>query len=683
MDAPSLPFPKHGIRLSHLQALLESKDFFGGREKMRGLTTTEVCEQIVKPLTLTSKTSLCEYLQQINHAAFAKESTVFISHAWKYLFLDVMDAVIEHFQQQQISFDDVVIWFDLFSNNQHQAVSLDFTWWSTTFFSAIEQFHYTVMVLTPWQNPIPFTRVWCLFELFCTVQTKSRFEIALTKKEKAIFLQQMIQYPTKYTEEMLATIDCRNSDCFIPQDKVRIFAAIEESVGFNMLNRLVIQRLQTWNLEFLQTAYEEVQQQPQTRETEVRQLSYLHAIADLKHFYGFYEEATNIYEECLQRRQAVLGDDHLDTLITMSNLAQHYDQNPTNVMDTERRKKAVDMLSFCFQTFSRLYGEINIYTITAQLHLAIAKMHENKSEEEQDKIEKILLKCLDNAQRYSKTKDMKENDIDKIDIDMLILQCSVTLAALFADRYESTKSSSNANKQESDGFFTRACLQYQECIDKFSPAVEDNKSAKTDMAMKMHKSFPLYLTALYGYAALLMHHYSPPPMKAVDTSGSIVLPNLLNEVPVLDESSIAEKEEKLRLARFYAETCHNKRLRMFGADHFLTTIVKELMDECDNQLSLLTYIYRKPLKRTISLDSNDPPMIKDIDEDDDADFLRMMNKTKRNVGGDNMRRQLYHQTSDLQPRNFRSDDIDEDNEYDENDQKKSSAVESGGCCVCM
>ena len=46
--------------------------------------------------------------------------------------------------------DDIFLWFDLFSNNQHDAPNCDFIWWSTTFKTAIEQFGHTVLILSPW-----------------------------------------------------------------------------------------------------------------------------------------------------------------------------------------------------------------------------------------------------------------------------------------------------------------------------------------------------------------------------------------------------------------------------------------------------------------------------------------------------------------------------------------------------
>ena len=75
---------------------------------------------------------------------------MFISHAWKYQFLDVLDALQNYFEPEP----DIIIWFDVFSVNQHAdtEVDLDFDWWSHSFKSAIRDFGRTVMVLAPWEG---------------------------------------------------------------------------------------------------------------------------------------------------------------------------------------------------------------------------------------------------------------------------------------------------------------------------------------------------------------------------------------------------------------------------------------------------------------------------------------------------------------------------------------------------
>ena len=149
----TLPFPKDGVRLSGLDEFVSK---CGGSAALNGLTTTDVCNQYLKPLTQATGKSYCEELKAAGDPAVGT-ATVFISHAWAYKFLDVVEAIKYHFRDAD---DSVVIWFDLFSNNQHSAPNLDFDWWSTTFRSAIAQFGYVVVVLAPWGRPIPFMRAW-------------------------------------------------------------------------------------------------------------------------------------------------------------------------------------------------------------------------------------------------------------------------------------------------------------------------------------------------------------------------------------------------------------------------------------------------------------------------------------------------------------------------------------------
>ena len=217
----SLPFPKEGVRLSYFNDIIDS---FGGRTALAGLTTTDVCNNFVKPACEALKASYCDYLSQtqIKHSCPVGKATVFISHAWKYVFLDVVEALQYHFRDDP----DVIVWFDLFSNNQHQAVSLDFDWWCNTFKSAIEEFGHTVMIMAPWNDPIPLTRGWCLFELYCTAITNSRFEIAMSSTHRDKFFEDMIRDTTGEINRMLATIDAKKSECFKEEDKKRIFEVV-------------------------------------------------------------------------------------------------------------------------------------------------------------------------------------------------------------------------------------------------------------------------------------------------------------------------------------------------------------------------------------------------------------------------------------------------------------------------
>ena len=61
--------------------------------------------------------------------------------------------------------------FDLVCNAQHGTVDRPFEWWQTTFRDSIAAIGRVVLVLAPWSDPIPLTRVWCLFEIFSAATT--------------------------------------------------------------------------------------------------------------------------------------------------------------------------------------------------------------------------------------------------------------------------------------------------------------------------------------------------------------------------------------------------------------------------------------------------------------------------------------------------------------------------------
>ncbi len=81
----------------------------------------------------------------------------------------MLDVLKFHFNQLKQSHEsgygyepNILIWFDLFTNYQHTAIDLDFNYWTSNFREVIQTFGQTLMILSPWNNPIPLTRAWCL-----------------------------------------------------------------------------------------------------------------------------------------------------------------------------------------------------------------------------------------------------------------------------------------------------------------------------------------------------------------------------------------------------------------------------------------------------------------------------------------------------------------------------------------
>ena len=150
------PIPLFGV---NLQAFDDFVQQCGGREALDGLTTTQVNDHFLVPKTQAKSSSYCTMLLENEETMLqVGKATVFISHAWKYRFLDVFDCIHYHLKETKHLGEDFV-WFDMFSNNQHDASATPFEWWKTTFQNAINSIGRTVLILSPWDDPIPLTRL--------------------------------------------------------------------------------------------------------------------------------------------------------------------------------------------------------------------------------------------------------------------------------------------------------------------------------------------------------------------------------------------------------------------------------------------------------------------------------------------------------------------------------------------
>ena len=244
-------FPKAGIRFSFI-----INEFIPnvchGESNLRGMTTAEVCEKIIMPETFSARSSYCDILRSENHPGYGESPTVFISHAHSYQFLDVVGALEYHLRANI----DTVIWFDLFSINQHITTDWSFDWLSTTFKSAIGRFGRIIMVMSPWNNPLPFTRAWCVFEAYCASVTNSEFDIALSQNDEKQFLKDVRKGTKESINKMLTNIRSKNSQCTKEDDRQRIFAVIRNEVGFSELDSMVFERYRKWVIEIAEKALE-------------------------------------------------------------------------------------------------------------------------------------------------------------------------------------------------------------------------------------------------------------------------------------------------------------------------------------------------------------------------------------------------------------------------------------------
>ena len=146
-------FPSLGVTPAFLQAF-QSK----WRHVIRGWTTEQVCQQLIKALTSRSGGSMCDVLMAAG-SGLVGEANLFLSHTWGDVFLDTVDAALGA-AEQAAQRGHVFIWFDVFSTSQHSALDIPSSQWMQLFQEAIEKMGSVAMVLQPWHDPLALKRAW-------------------------------------------------------------------------------------------------------------------------------------------------------------------------------------------------------------------------------------------------------------------------------------------------------------------------------------------------------------------------------------------------------------------------------------------------------------------------------------------------------------------------------------------
>lgn len=246
-----------GIKLSYLHSFIEKN---GGRDFFNGKDTSWVCDNvIVKNYKDNYGLSVCQqlYSSEPNCVGINKDIKWFVSHAWKYMFLDVVDSLTYTLKPLESKPDepyDVVIWFDLFSLHQsgkRETVSYEFL--SNQFLKNVAVIGNVMMVADNWHSPDTLTRAWCVFEVFSCYACKGRFELAMTETETSNFNEAIDSAKEATTDEKAAAWiskydkfgKIQTENCSAQCDLKTIQQAINDRVknGFQGLDLIVIDAL--------------------------------------------------------------------------------------------------------------------------------------------------------------------------------------------------------------------------------------------------------------------------------------------------------------------------------------------------------------------------------------------------------------------------------------------------------
>ena len=281
---------------------LTRADFASGKyTRDRVMTTKDVMEEVTKAATVGTKVSYVEMLA-CRGSTVVGDATKFVSHAWKYSFESLVESLAPCVKP------DTFVWVDICTVNQHETVQRPFAWWQTTFKEAVGGIGHTLLVLAPWENPVPLTRSWCLWEIFSTVSMGARLEVVLSRSEEARFVE-VLRYDFHSIAAHLCTLDTRCAEAGSPDDQKGIHAAVDaEDGGFQAVN----QRCQLGIQEGL---VDIATRRLGTMEDGEEKWTFMNQLGLLLQDQGKLTEAQALWERALKGYEETLGPMHPDTCL--------------------------------------------------------------------------------------------------------------------------------------------------------------------------------------------------------------------------------------------------------------------------------------------------------------------------------------------------------------------------------
>ncbi|KAJ3051892.1 Kinesin light chain 3, partial [Rhizoclosmatium hyalinum] len=298
-----------------------------------------------------------------------------------------MNALLNFAVKESLDPTEMIIWFDMFSNSQHDTADKPFEWWETVFMNAVKSIGNVVMVMSPWHDPIPLKRVWCIFEVYACAVTKSRFYVAMSPDEEMKFLDGLDVNPDDF-QTILASVDSRKSESLLPSDKANIFNVIQKTVGFTALDRMVFATLFDWVVVELQRVIDS------KTDDQLAKFYLQNSLGSLFSDHGKYQEAEKLLQTSSVGFARLLGPDSTHALKTMVQLTHIY-------LASDRLAEAEELGVKALEAHRKVVGPENQNTLACMGSLASVYRAQGKLEE----AEPLLVNSLNIAKKTKSNED--------------------------------------------------------------------------------------------------------------------------------------------------------------------------------------------------------------------------------------------------------------------------------------
>jgi len=325
----------------------------------------KLVEMVIKKHCEKDKCSYVEYLGKsfVNRGQLGKCS-VFISHAWMYKFVDLVSAV-EEFQALEPN-KKYYFFLDYVAVNQFRP--LDDLVNLQRMVTVCPTF---LLVLLPWNNPIPLTRAWCIYEIASALDKNKEPVVTMPKEQADLFMEGLMRGDNSIMKVFM-NLDSKNAEASVKSDLAMIRDDISQNMGgFNNVDQKVGDRLRLW---LMSVVFKVNEEWPKDQMETQRRGNFLIQAGSFLDTQGKFDEALLMKKECVDVRTALLGPNHGSVLTAKNNLAVSYDE-------VGRSDEAIIIKEAVVKARVETLGEENSNTLLAKNNLAVSYDNVGKHEE--------------------------------------------------------------------------------------------------------------------------------------------------------------------------------------------------------------------------------------------------------------------------------------------------------------
>jgi len=315
----------------------------------------------------------------------------FVSYTWEYKIKDVIGA-IKLFEEKNKRKEPTYYFIDCVCINQWEIKSfLD------NIISWIKACEGVILILKPWNAPVPLTRAWCLFEICTALHFKETVPLHIEMPEdEVISFHEAIVHSFDDVTAKLCKIDARAADATVKRDLQNIRNFIDHTIGYTALNHLIMNALGEW----LAKVGAKILDQEFSNNYWERKMGFerLQSLAKFERHFGHKENALRLYKKAWNGLADTLGKDHRETIYAMSNFGNQLREN-------EMYSEAEKVLKDCLEMAADSLGELDAGCLIIKNNYALLKKNTGELEEAEKLLRECQSKGLDSRKKGAKSWD--------------------------------------------------------------------------------------------------------------------------------------------------------------------------------------------------------------------------------------------------------------------------------------